>query len=63
MINFNYLYNIFQNFLTLGSTLYDWLNTSVSLGGDLKVPIWTIIIASGITLGLGVRLIRAFIGD
>lgn len=63
MINFDYLYNIFQNFLKLGTTLYNWLNTRISLGGDVYVDVWAIVIASGVTVGLGVRLIRAFIGN
>lgn len=63
MINFNYLYNIFQNFLTLGQTLYKWLNTSIFITDGVSVPVWGIIIASGVTVGLGVKLIRSFLGN
>lgn len=63
MINFNYLYNIFQTFLTLGETLYKWLNTNISITEGLSIPVWSIIIASGVTVGLGIKLIRSFLGN
>lgn len=63
MINFNYLYNIFQTFLTLGQTLYGWLNTSISITDGVSVPVWGIVVASGVTVGLGIKLIRSFLGN
>lgn len=63
MINFNYLYNIFQTFLTLGETLFKWLNTSILITDGVSVPVWGIVIASGVTVGLGVKLIRSFLGN
>ena len=63
MISFNYLYNIFQTFLTLGQTLYKWLNTNISITEGFSVPVWSIIIASGVTVGLGIKLIRSFLGN
>lgn len=62
MINFDYLYNIFQNFLELGTILYNWLNTKVTIGG-VKFDVWTLVIASGLTVGLGVRIVRSFLGN
>lgn len=63
MINFNYLYNIFQTFLTLGQTLYKWLNTSISITDGVSVPVWGIVVASGVTVGLGIKLVRSFLGN
>lgn len=63
MLNFEYLYNIFNNMLDLGQTLWTWLNTNIQLTDNKSIPLWTIIVASGLTIGLGVRLIRSFIGN
>lgn len=63
MLNFEYLYNIFNNMLLLGSNLWAWLNKSIMITEKESIPIWTIVVASGLTIGLGVRLIRSFIGN
>ena len=63
MFNFEYLYNIFNNMLDLGQTLWGWLNTTIQLSDNKSIPLWTIIVASGLTIGLGVRLIRSFVGN
>lgn len=62
-MNFNYLYNLFQNMLDLGEMLFKWLNTDITISEELKIPVYLIILASGLTIGLSVRLIRAFLGN
>lgn len=49
--------------LSLGQTLWIWLNKSIQLTDTESIPLWTIIVASGLTIGLGVRLIRSFLGN
>lgn len=61
-MNFEYLYNLFNNMVTLGNTLWKWLNSTINIGG-VYIPLYTIILASGLTVGLGVRLIRSFVGN
>lgn len=61
-MNFEYLYNLFNNMVTLGNTLWKWINSTINIGG-VYIPLYTIIIASGLTIGLGVRLIRSFMGN
>lgn len=61
-MSFEYLYNLFDNMVKLGSILWKWLNSSLNIGGA-AIPIYAILLASGLTVGLGVRLIRSFMGN
>lgn len=63
MFNFEYLYNIFNNMLILGDNLWKWLNKSIMITETESIPVWAVVVASGLTIGLGVRLIRSFIGN
>lgn len=62
-MDFNFLYGLFDVFISLGSKLFNWLCGSVYITESLQIPVYTIVLASGLTIGLGARLIRSFLGN
>lgn len=66
MFNFGYLYNLFNDMLEMGSILWNWINSSVNIGTadfPLTVPVWSIILTGSLTVGLGFKIVKAFLGN